>query len=68
MRLLGNEQRDALLAEANEDEDRSTKPMSTKDKRAMTLLIVLCKPLVEGWTLVLMDVSFLDLIQGVPVR
>jgi hypothetical protein len=47
MRLLGNEQRDTLLTEADEDKDRSAKPMSTKDKRAMTLLIILCKPLVE---------------------
>lgn len=68
MRLLGNEQRDTLLAEADEDKDRSAKPMSTKDKRAMTLLIILCKSLVEWWPLLLMDVSFVDLIQGVPVR
>jgi hypothetical protein len=49
MRLLGNgnEQRDTLLAEADEDKDHSAKPMSTKDKRAMTLLIILCTPLVE---------------------
>jgi hypothetical protein len=68
MRLLGNEQRDTLLAETDEDKDRSAKPMSTKDKRAMTLLIILCKPLVEWWPLRLTDVSFVDLIQGVPVR
>jgi hypothetical protein len=67
MRLLGNEQRDTL-AETDEDKGHSAKPMSTKDKRAMTLLIILCEPLVESWSLVLMDVSSVDLIQGVPVR
>jgi hypothetical protein len=48
MSLLGNEYRDdrgGLLEGEEEDEnkDKTPKPLSKKDKKAMALLIVLCK-------------------------
>lgn len=46
MSLLGNgaQAEERLLAEEEqEDKDRPAKPMSKKDKQAMTLLIVLCE-------------------------
>jgi hypothetical protein len=74
MSLLGNGQR-AHAGDPEIDEepkDKTLKPLSKKDKKAMALLIILCKSLLVSFSTPLVDIAnrtcHPDLIQGVPVR
>lgn len=68
MHLLAGHTDDSEPRSPATNEKTSDKPLSKKDKNAMILLIVLCKPYFTVILLYHLNVSTcLDLIQGVPV-